>query len=65
MSLFGCETLNPRIDKVLYKKCIFPFKLFTTVTRKDNVIMKTAAGKADTRVALITINDHCVWEYPG
>lgn len=40
---------------MFYKKCIFPFKLFTTVTRKDNVIMKRAAGKADTKITLITV----------
>lgn len=55
LSAFCCERLKPKIDKVFYKKFVFPFKLFTTVTKKDNVIMKRAAGKADTKITLITV----------
>lgn len=48
------KKLKPEIDQVVYKKGIFPFR-FTTITRKDNIIMETTAGKADNRISLITL----------
>lgn len=39
---------------MVHKKGIFPF-WFTTTTRQDNNIMETAAGRADNRMALITL----------
>lgn len=48
------KKLKSKIDWVVYKKGTFPFR-FTTITRKDSIIMETAAGKADKRMALITL----------
>lgn len=47
------KKLKSKIDQGVYKG-IFHFR-FTTITRKDNIIMETAAGKADNRIALITL----------
>lgn len=55
LSAFCCERLKPKIDKVFHEKLVFPFKLLITVTRKDNVIIERAAGKADTKIALTTV----------
>lgn len=56
MSVFCCvkKKLKSKIDQVVHKKGIFPLR-FTTTTREDNNIMETAAGKADNRIALITL----------
>lgn len=47
MSVFCCEKLKSKIDKVFYKKYIFPFKLFTTIARKNNIIYGGSCRKSE------------------